>query len=136
VSESHADDLARRQNYHLGQMMAADSQRIDGLVDDVGIVKGRVESVHSKVEAIDRNIDKLSDAMAGLVRYELKLEHQDQTAAAMLAVQRSTDTRVTDLERRIGPLEETRTWAVQAMRIVLGLVLVALVGLVLVKGTP
>ena len=143
MPDTNADELARRQNYHLGKLMAGDSKRIDDLVGDVGIVRGRVEAVHGTVEVISRNVDKLADAMAGLVRYELKLEHQDKVAAAMELRQReadmrqdATDRRVTELERRIGPVEETRNWTVQGFRVVLGIVLAAIVGAVLVKGSP
>lgn len=141
MADDYADELARRQNYHLGKLMEGDSRRIDDLVGDVGIVKGRVEAVHGTVQAINRNVDKLSDAMAGLVRYEIQLQHHDKVAIAMQARQvkaeerqDATDRRVSDLERRIGPVEESRGWTVQGFGIVLGLVLVAVVGLVLIKG--
>lgn len=132
---SGTDEIARRQNEALGKMMGADSARIDGLVGDVGEIKGRVESVHHKVDRMDGKVDKLTDALAAMVRHEVEIDHQRQDQIIMATRVDKLEQRQTVTEQAIGPLQEMRTWAVRGILGVLGAVGLAVL-LVVIKGAP
>ena len=73
----------------LANMMAADSRRVDQMVDDLGVVKGRVESVH-------KGVDELRSALAVLVRHEVLMEASNKAVM-------SISTRVDVIDTRVGP---------------------------------
>lgn len=120
-----------REHDALARMTGAESQRIDGLVQDVGHIKGHVKAVSSKVDDVVSGVDKLNTAMAGLVRFSVQAEHEHKThelqrtivAAQDIRIQALEkqvepmvkaryDERVPSLEKQIGPLIEMRTWVI------------------------
>lgn len=115
-------------------MMAGDSRRIDSLVDNVGTIKGEVTGIRSEVTRVGAGVDELRGAMTVLSRHQVTMEGLVSDNRIVRDEFKGMEKRVTDLERRIGPVEETRKWTVQGLRVVIGIVLVAIVGLVVIKG--
>jgi phage shock protein A len=130
------DDVARRQAEYLARAMDADSQRIDSLVDAVGTVKGHVQEVRSKIDGVDGKVDQLRDALAVLVRHDVQMDHQRPASEMMQGRVDRLEGRMSHLEGAIGPLQEMRTWAVRGLLLRVGTVGMAVLGLVLSKGTP
>jgi septal ring factor EnvC (AmiA/AmiB activator) len=120
-----------QQGQALAKMTSAESQRIDGLVKDVGAIKGDVSAVNNKVDSVVSGVDKLNTAMADMVKFTIRVEHQHQAQDAYRAtvaaheqriqtlekqvdplVKAKLDERVPTLEKQIGPLIELRTWVI------------------------
>lgn len=130
TEDLHMSDIFKdRQAQALANMMGADSRRIDELVGDVGEIKGTVAGVKD-------GVDELRNALAVLVRHDVQMEHNRQAADALRAKVEIIDGRLHAVESALPPLVEMRAWAVRAMLGVLGVIGLALLGLVLVKGTP
>ena len=130
---SGTDELARRQNEALANMMAGDSRRIDSLVDNVGTIKGEVTGIRAEVTRVGAGVDELRGAMTVLSRHQVTMEGLVSDNRITRDSVQSIDARVRVLETDIQPLKETRTWTVRGLGVVIGLVLVAVVGLVLIK---
>lgn len=115
----------------LVKITGAESQRIDGLVKDVGAIKGDVSAVNNKVDSVVTGVDKLNIAMADMVKFTMRVEHQHQAqeshrvtvAGQELRIQAlekqveplvkaKVDERVQTLEKQIGPVTEMRTWVI------------------------
>lgn len=116
-----------RETDALAAMMGADSQRIDGLVQDVGEIRG-------DVKGLVKNTDELRSALAILVKHDAKIDEQNRTTNAVSAKLEAHDQRLQSIERRAPGWDEARAWVIRAGLLVLGLVGAALVGLVLTKG--
>ena len=129
-----AFSLQQRQAEALADMMSADSSRIDTLFKDVGAMRGTVEVVHSKVNDVAAGVDKLSDALAVMVRHELTMEHTAAEVRTMTDRQGKFDERLHSLERKAPGWDEARTWVLRAGLGVLGVVGLAVVALVLKTG--
>ena len=131
----------------LAKMTGADAVRIDGLVKDVGEIKGSVSAVKGKVDDVVTGVDKLNNAMAGLVKFTMQVENQHAAQEQQRATQAAHELRVQalekqvgplvdmklgervpQLEKQIGPLVELRGWVIGG-----GLGVLALIGLALAK---
>ena len=129
-----AFSMQQRQAEALANMMSADSSRIDTLFQDVGAMRGTVEVVHSKVTDVAAGVDKLSDALAVMVRHELTMEHTAAEVRNMTERQSKFDERLHGLERKAPGWDEARAWLIRAGLMVLGMVGLAVVALVLKTG--
>jgi hypothetical protein len=129
-----AFSMQARQTEALANMMSADSSRIDTLFQDVGAMRGTVEVVHSKVNDVAAGVDKLSDALAVMVRHELTMEHTAAEVRVMTERQGKFDERLHSLERKAPGWDEARTWLIRAGLLVLGAVGMAVVALVVKTG--
>jgi hypothetical protein len=133
----------------LAKMTGADAVRIDGLVKDVGAIKGSVSAVKGKVDDVAFGVNKLNDAMANLVRFQLQVEQTHAAQEGQRSTSLSQDLRIQALERKvepllemklgdrvptlekqIGPVLELRTWVIGGGLSVVGLLVVALIKLV------
>lgn len=108
----------------LANMMAADSKRVDQLVDDVGIVKGRMESVHA-------GVNELRAALTVLVKHEVLMGQNSQAAIDLRGEVAAINARVHVVEKEIPSLKETREWIVRGMLAILGVLGLAVVALVM-----
>lgn len=137
-------DMQQRQAEAMANMVGTESSRIDALFRDMGSVRGTVEVVHGKVDAVAAGVSKLTDAMAVLVTHEVKMEHnaaevrelratQAEQNRALRATQEDQERRLQAVERKVPGYDELRVWVIRAGLGVLGLVGAALVALVLVK---
>lgn len=139
-----------QQGQALAKIASAESQRIDGLVKDVGAIKGDVSTVNSKVDSVVTGVDKLNNAMADMVKFTMRVEQQHVTqemqrttvAAQELRIQvlerrveplvdMKLGDRVPTLEKQIGPLLELRGWVIGGGLTVIGLLIAAVAKLVL-----
>lgn len=128
-----AFSLQARQTEALANMMASDSTRIDTLFKDMGSVRGTVEVVHGKVDAVAAGVSKLTDAMAVLVQHEVKMEHNAAEVRELRGAQVDQEKRLQAIERKVPGWDELRVWAIRAGLGVLGVVGMALVLLVVNK---
>jgi hypothetical protein len=128
------DELARRQNEALANMMGADSRRIDSLVGDVGTIKGEVTGIRSDVSRVGAGVDELRGAMTVLSKHQVTMEGLVTDIRATRDAQYAMDARMRLMEVQIPPLVEARTWAVRGILMVLGVVGLAVLGLVVFKG--
>lgn len=117
-----AFSLQARQTEALANMMASDSTRIDMLFKDVGAMRGTVEVVDSKVDAVAAGVNKLTDAMAILVKHEVTMEHNAAEVRAMRELQGKQDERLQAIERKAPGWDELRVWVIRAGLGVLGVV--------------
>lgn len=108
----------------LANMLAADSARVDRLVEDIGTVKGRMESVHS-------GVNELRAALAVLVRHEVLMGQNAQSAIDLRGELAAINARVHVVEKEIPSLKETRGWIVRGMLAILGVLGLAVVALVM-----
>ena len=117
-----AFSMQARQTEALANMMASDSTRIDTLFKDVGAMRGTVEVVDSKVDAVAAGVNKLTDAMAILVTHEVKMEHNAAEVRAMREAQEKLTDRVQKIELKVPGWDELRAWVIRAGLGVLGVV--------------
>jgi hypothetical protein len=128
------DGIARRQAEALGNMMAADSRRIDGLVEDVGEVKGDVKGVRSDVIRMAESIDKMQGAMTAFAQHAIRVEHMDDHYKALDLRVNENRADISKLKEVMPGLVEARDWQVLMLKVVIGAVAAAVLGLVIVKG--
>ena len=128
-----AFSLAERQTKALADMMSADSSRIDTLFKDVGDMKGDVKAVHSKVSDVADGVDKLRDALALLVKHDVAMEHSAVAMHAVAMDLKDHAIRIQAIERKVPGWDEMRVWVIRAGLGVLGLVGLAVLGLVMLK---
>lgn len=128
------EQILHRQSEALANMMSADSRRIDGLVETVGVIKGDAQAIKGRVEGISSGVDELRSALAVLVRHDVQMEHNRTATDTLAASVAKLDERVDKVEREIPPLIEMRSWAIKAMLAVIAVVGLAVVGLVVFKG--
>lgn len=137
AAEDSASQRSRREVDVLATMMGADSQRIDSLVDDVGAIKGAVTNLHSGVGELKEGVNELRGGMIALTRLSINLERQAEdygkTQAQMSLMDGRLRTVETTLASELPPLKEARAWAVRGALAVIGVVGLAVIGLVVVK---
>lgn len=126
-----AFSMQQRQAEALATMMSADSSRIDTLFQDVGAMRGTVEVVHGQVKSVAAGVDKLTDAMAVLVKHEVAMEHNAAEVRAMREMQGKQDERLQAIERKVPGWDELRVWVIRAGLGVLGVVGMAVLLLVM-----
>ena len=126
-AERAIHDLAN-EHQRLAGMTGADSARIDAIVGDVGEIRGSVEVVRAKVDGVANGVNELRDALTVLVRHDVQMQHQSAEVSAMRTDIAAVNTRVSTLERQIGPVVEMRAWVIGG-----GLGVLALIGLALAK---
>jgi uncharacterized membrane protein YdfJ with MMPL/SSD domain len=100
IANDQANRLAREHDA-LANMAGAESRRVDQLVDDVGQIKGKVESV-------DRGVNELRSAMAVLVRHEVLMEQAGAVAAANTTKLDGMSARLHKVEEHMPGLIEAR----------------------------
>ena len=115
----------------LAGMMGADSRRIDGLVDSIGEVKGDVRALRSDVGHVADGIGELRGAMAVLGRHAVLMETNAADMKKLREDQADLDSRVQEIEVQMPGLMETRSAVMRGLWAVVGLVGVAVVGLVI-----
>lgn len=120
--------------------MADDTPRIDALVSEVGVVRGKVDGVQASVVEIRDGISELRAAVAAIARVEANSTIVANNIALFAAKQVQhellcdvIDTRLAEVERTLPLLVETRAWAVRGILGTLSLVAIALMGTILVK---
>lgn len=117
-----AFSMQQRQTEALANMMASDSTRIDTLFKDVGAMRGTVEVVDSKVDAVAAGVNKLTDAMAVLVKHEVAMEHNAAEVRELRVAQADQEKRLQAVERKVPGYDELRAWVIRAGLGVLGVV--------------
>ena len=127
------DEVARRQAEALGNMMAGDSRRIDSLVGDVGAIRGEVTAVRSDVARVGAGVDELRGAMTIMSRHQVMMEGLVADNRGIRESVAKMDERIDSIEVELPGLRELRTWAVRGLLMVVGLVGMAVVGLVIIK---
>lgn len=131
---SERQNPAERERDVLANMMGADSRRIDGLVEDVGAIRGDMQSVRSKVNDVGDGVNELRNAMAVLVKHEVLMEQAGATLTNVTLAHAKLDERLQTIEKKAPGWDEARTWVLRAGLGVLGVVGLAMVGLVLKIG--
>lgn len=111
----------------LAQMRAADSRRVDQLVEDVGAVKGGVNELRT-------GVNELRSAMAVLVKHEVLVEQNAQVSSEIRAEVSAIEVRVHTIEIAMPQLKEARDWVVRAMLAVIGVVALAVIALAVKTG--
>lgn len=127
-----AQELAREHGA-LASMQGADSRRIDGLVSDVGEIKGDMRSLMGGVERLGSGVEKLQESMAAFNRHAVSVEHQASDIATLRRETASLDKRLRDIEVVLPQLQEVRGDIRKGMIFVIAGVGAALLMLVIKK---
>jgi len=106
---------------------------ITRLSAEIGELRGVVRGVDSKVDELRTGMAKLAEAMTSVVKLEVRHDQASVNIQALSDRQDSMDRRLGAVESEMPQLRETRAWVVRAMSIVVGAVLMALLGLVIIK---
>lgn len=114
-------------------MMVSPDDQISRLNSEVGELRGIVKGVDTKVDDLRAGMAKLSEAMASVVRLEVKHDTAVTNLQTIKDRQDILDRRVDSVEREMPQLIEARQWIVRAMVMVVGFVGMAVVALVVVK---
>jgi chromosome segregation ATPase len=101
---------------------------------ELGELRGVVKGVDGKVDDLRTGMAQLSQAMASVVRLEVKHDTAAMNMQSMRDRQDLLDKRIDSIETEMPQLRETRQWVVRAMVTVVGVVIMAVIGLVIVKG--
>jgi predicted RNase H-like nuclease (RuvC/YqgF family) len=101
--------------------------RIDLLAQDV-------RTVQVEVGKVGKGVDELRSAMAVLVKHEVLMNQQQLENATLRKDLSDQDKRLALVEREMPQLLETRGWVTRAGLFVLGIVGLAVVGLVIKLG--
>jgi hypothetical protein len=111
-----------------------DTQRIDGLVQSVGRIDGKLDGVQTAVAAVQEGVGELRSAVTAMARLEVA---HTETRAALDGVRsdiRLHEKRIDRIEGELAPLNETRGWVIRWIIGVVTLVGASMVALVLTKG--
>lgn len=134
---SHDPDRAAvelaREHEALANMQGADSRRIDGLVADVGEIKGDMRSLRGDMQRIGSGVEQLQESMAVLNRHAVLMETQASDIATLRRDTAGLDQRLRSVEMAIPPLQEARKVLWGGMLATIGAVGAALVALVVKK---
>jgi predicted nucleic acid-binding Zn-ribbon protein len=117
----------------LAKMMGADARRIDDMVSRLSEATGEVKVIHHKVDEVRSGMDKLADAISIVVKLDIKHQAVETQITAHQILLNKLDDRVDTLEKDHPKLMETRDWVVKAIVGTVGLVLMALAGLVIAR---
>jgi hypothetical protein len=112
--------------------MSSEDQ-VNRLGVELGELRGVVKGVDSKVDDLRAGMAALSQAMASVVRLEVKHDAAAMNVQSMRDRQDLLDKRIDVIEAEMPGLRETRQWVVRALSIVVGTVMMALLGLVIIK---
>jgi chromosome segregation ATPase len=129
-AERAAEQL-RREHDALANMQGGDSARIDGLVLDVGAIKGSVNALSSEVGRANDGISALTASMTVLNRHSVLMERQADEQAQARKDREDLDKRLRVIEERMPGLIETRKFVMSGMAGLVVLVGGAVVALVL-----
>ena len=83
IDPERATQELAREHEALAAMQGADSRRVDRLVDDVGTIKGHVQTLQSDVGRVANGVDDLRDSMAVLNRHAVLMETQTKEIAGI-----------------------------------------------------
>jgi hypothetical protein len=109
------------------------SDDVSKLAAEVGELRGVVRGVDGKVDDLRTGLARLSEAMASVVRLEVKHDATSLNLQAIRDKQDLLDKRIGMIDQEMPALRETRQWVVRAMVTVVGVVMLAVLGLVIVK---
>ena len=100
------------------------------------------EELLARFGVTDRRLDKIDKTLESVANSLVEVVRLEERHASMLDKIEVMQTQVTDIDKRVGVVEvkvpslmETRKWVMQGILGVLTLVVVAVVGLVIVKPT-
>lgn len=154
---THATDFDRaaealaREHDALARMQGSESERVDGLVEDVGIIKGNVQSLQGDMSRVASSVERLANSMVDMNRHTILLEtnaaetaklcaafenHESRMQTVEKAIPEKLSERLHSVEVAIPPLVEMRQWTVRGILGVIGLVGLAVIGTVIVRGGP
>ena len=109
-------------------------EQISKLGSEVGELRGVVRGVDGKVDDLRIGMARLTEAMTAVVKLEVKHDQVAMSTTALRDRQDLLDKRIDVIERDMPALIEARSWIIRAMLAVIGVVGLALVGLVVTKG--
>lgn len=128
--ERAAASLAREHDA-LARMQGAESHRIDGLVQDVGQIKGAVHGLREDVGRIGGGIDDLRDSMALLGRHAVLMETQTSQLDSQQRITNDHEKRLQGLEVEMLPLKELRADTRKIGMAIATTLVLALLGLIM-----
>lgn len=131
-----AAEALAREHEMLANLQGADSSRVDGLVRDVGAIKGNVESLQGDMSRVASGVDQLQHSMVILSRHAVLMETQSAEIAQLRTTSIDHEKRIQAAESALPPLVEMRKWLVNGMLGALGVVGLAVIGTVIVRGGP
>lgn len=123
--ERAVDELAREHEV-LADMQAADNQRVDRLVQDVGAIRGKVVSIEADVQRAAGGIDELRESMTVLNRHSVLMELAQAEHAGIRRDLADVDHRLRSVEADIPPLKEARVWLIGGLTVIVLAVVTAL----------
>lgn len=97
-------------------------------------IEERVGVVEYAVGEIKESVNKIASAVETLARVEVKHEETREAMSRAFRTLDSHEQRITAVEAALPPLKEARGWAVRGLLAIVGMVGIALLGLVLVSG--
>lgn len=124
-------DLSEREADALASMMGADARRIDGLVGDVGEIKGDMRTLKADTARTVSGIEQLQLSMAAVGRHTVMVENQNAKLDALHAKHDALDSRVRTVELDMPQLKEARNLGVRGVLLVLSIVGLAVLALVI-----
>lgn len=145
-----AAEVLAREHEALANMQGSESRRVDRLVDDVGTIKGNVQSLQGDMSRVVSGVEQLAKSMVDMNRHTIMLEnhaletarlrtgfenHESRLQGVERAMPERLGARLYEVETVIPPLVETRLWAVRGILGLVGVVGLALLALVL-KSSP
>lgn len=103
------------------------------LAAELGELRGAVKGVDGKVDDLRMGMAKLSEAMASVVRLEVKHDSAVVNMQSLRDRQDVMDKRIDLIEKEMPALQEMRGWVVKGILAVIGAVLAGLMALVIAK---
>ena len=128
-----AADVLAREHEVLANLQGMESVRVDGLVQDVGTIKGNVQSLQGDMGRVADGVEQLQASMVILNRHAVLMETQSAEISTLRHTFVDHERRIQAAERELPPLVEMRKWMLQGMLGTLAVVGLALIALV-VKG--
>lgn len=123
--------LLAREHDALANMAGAEARRVDILIEDVGKIKGSMESVRGDVHKVAGSVDQLREGMIALNRHALLLESQQKINEVARKDADEMDARLRVVEVKLPALEEARSDYRRGILLVVGTVLAAVIALIL-----
>lgn len=110
------------------------------LAQHIGRVDGKVDGVKSAVDQVNANVGELRSAVTTMARLEIShtevrglQQVQQQQINELRAAQEKQEGQLSTISSELGPLKETRSWVIKVLSYVVTAVVIALIGLVVVK---
>jgi len=103
------------------------------LAGEIGELRATAKATDAKIDDMRSAIIKLTEAMTAVVRLDVEFKQHSLAMNMLQTKQDLLNSRIDIIDRDMPGLRELRGWVVRALSVVIGVVGIAIIGLVVVR---